>query len=213
MYVQLIRWAFDRFYREFAWTYDIVAAAVSGGQWVAWGRAALPYLNGEVLELGCGTGNLQYALAGRAGVVGMDASPQMLHHASARLAHGGRPARLVRARAQALPFPPASFDSLVATFPSEYISDQATLAEARRVLRPGGRLGIGLSGVFARDRLYERLIGLAYRLTLQAPPRADTSRLPESSVGVRLARAGFSVTECWQPVDENQVHLVLGTRL
>jgi ubiquinone/menaquinone biosynthesis C-methylase UbiE len=212
MYVRLVRWAFDRFYHEFAWTYDVVAAAVSGGRWVAWGRSALPYLSGQVLELGCGTGNLQHLLAGRAGTIGLDASAQMLSRASQKLACSGRTIRLVRALAQALPFPPASFDSLVATFPSEYIVDRATLAEALRVLRPGGRLVIVLAAAFARDRLYERLVSLAYQLTLQRSPCAGARPAPESMVGTRLAQSGFSVVERWEPVGEDWVHLVIGTR-
>ncbi|NTV64514.1 MAG: hypothetical protein HGA65_13385, partial [Oscillochloris sp.] len=50
----LVRWAFERLYREFAWTYDMVAVAVSGGLWRRWGLAALPYVRGRVLELGFG---------------------------------------------------------------------------------------------------------------------------------------------------------------
>jgi ubiquinone/menaquinone biosynthesis C-methylase UbiE len=146
------------------------------------------------------------------GVIGMDASAQMLSRTSQALARGGWPIHLVRALAQALPFPAASFDSLVATFPSEYIADLATLAEARRVLRPGGRLVIVLAAAFSRDRLYERLVGLAYRLTLQRSPRASASGPPQSLVGEYLAQSGFSVAERWEPVGEDQVHLVIGTR-
>jgi ubiquinone/menaquinone biosynthesis C-methylase UbiE len=211
-YIRFVRWAFHRFYHEFAWTYDAVAALVSGGNWVAWVRAALPFLSGQVLELGCGTGNLQHALAPRASTVGMDASAQMLSLTRARLAHDKLPARLVRAFAQALPFQPASFDSLVATFPSEYIADLATLAEVRRVLRPGGRFVIVMAAAFAHHRLYERLVDLAYRLTLQRSPRADTSYPPESVLGARLMQAGFSVVERWEPVDGDRVHVVFGTR-
>jgi ubiquinone/menaquinone biosynthesis C-methylase UbiE len=211
-YIRLVRWAFHRFYHEFAWTYDTVAALVSGGNWVAWLRAALPYLSGQVLELGCGTGNLQHTLAGRASAIGMDASAQMLRLARARLAHHELPIRLARAFAQALPFRPASFDSLVATFPSEYIVDLATLAEAQRVLRPGGRFVIVLAAAFAHNRLYERLVDLAYRLTLQRSPRADASDPPESVVGARLMQAGFSVVERWEPVGDDQVHVVIGTK-
>jgi ubiquinone/menaquinone biosynthesis C-methylase UbiE len=212
MYARFVRWAFDRFYHEFAWTYDAIAVAVSGGRWVTWGRAALPYLSGQVLELGCGTGNLQRALARHAGAIGLDASTQMLGRARQRLVGDSQPIRLVHALAQALPFPTASFDSLVATFPSEYIADQATLAEAWRVLRPGGRFVIVLAAAFAHDRLYERLVSLAYRLTLQRSPRANASRPPESTSVRNMALAGFSVVERWEPVGEDQVHLVIGTR-
>src|SRR5262245_42042720 len=146
-YIRIVRWAFERFYREFAWTYDTIAAAVSRGRWAAWGRAAVPYLRGDTLELGCGTGALQLALAEQlAGTpVGLDASAQMLGRTRRRLTHAGQPVRLVRAHAQSLPFRPAAFDSIVATFPSEYIADPATLAEARRVLRPAGRFVIALA--------------------------------------------------------------------
>src|ERR1051325_8335576 len=106
MYRRLIHWAFARFYREFAWTYDAVAAAVSGGRWSAWGLAALQYQNGRALELGCGTGNLQRVLAGRMAAmpVGLDVSAQMLAITRRKLARAGQPIRLVRAVAQALPF-------------------------------------------------------------------------------------------------------------
>src|SRR5437588_7496091 len=42
--------------------------------------------------------------------------------------------------AQHLPFMDASFDTVVSTFPSEYIYDPDTIAEVERVLRPDGRL-------------------------------------------------------------------------
>ncbi|MFL5804075.1 MAG: class I SAM-dependent methyltransferase [Roseiflexaceae bacterium] len=214
MYTRLVRWAFGRFYREFAWTYDIVAAAVSRGRWAAWGRAALPYLRGRTLELGCGTGALQPALAERlAGApIGLDASAQMLDRTKRTLTQAGQPVSLVRALAQSLPFPPAAFDSIVATFPSEYIADPATLAEARRVLRPRGRLVIALAAAFEGDGLYERLVGLAYRLTLQRPPRAQPDVAPRSVVGERLAQAGFEVEERWGPAAGDRVHLIIATR-
>jgi SAM-dependent methyltransferase len=47
---------------------------------------------------------------------------------------------VLQGSAQRLPFNAASFDTVVSTFPSEYIYDPATIAEVERVLRPGGRL-------------------------------------------------------------------------
>ena len=46
-YIRLLRWSFARFYREFAWTYDTVAAAVSRGLWRRWIEAVVPRLHGE----------------------------------------------------------------------------------------------------------------------------------------------------------------------
>ena len=212
-YARLVRWAFARFYREFAWTYDTVAAAVSGGRWFAWGRAALPYLRGEVLELGCGTGQLQRALASQPGVaraIGVDASPQMLAITRNKLTRDDLPMRLVRAFAQALPFPAASFDTVVATFPSEYIVERATLAEVRRVLRPGGRLAIVLAASFAEDGAYQRAVDLLYRLTLQRSPRAAPAAEPSAAAG-RLAGQGFAVAERWEPAAGSQVHMIIAT--
>src|SRR5437764_5384152 len=48
--------------------------------------------------------------------------------------------RVLQGSAQHLPFPDASFDTVVSTFPSEYIYDPDTISEVERVLRPGGRL-------------------------------------------------------------------------
>jgi len=212
MYVRLIRWAFARFYREFAWTYDTVAAVVSGGRWSSWGQAALPYLRGQVLELGCGTGNLQRALERGPGgplVAGVDASPQMLAITRRKLAASGQSDRLVRAVAQALPFPATSFDSIVATFPSEYIIDPATLAELRRVVRPSGQVVVALAASFGADGLYYQLLDLLYRLTLQRSPGELPAGPPESSLGRSLAEIGFTVEERWQPVGRNQVHMLI----
>ncbi len=212
MYVRLIRWAFAHFYREFAWTYDTVALAVSRGQWSAWGRTTLPYLRGSVLELGCGTGDLQRALMRQPNAsqaAGLDASPQMLAITRRKLTAAGQSGRLVRAVAQALPFSPTSFDTVVATFPTEYIIDPATLAELRRVLRPGGRFVAVLAASFSSDGLYQRLIGLLYRLTLQRSPGDQPLGQPESLLGKRLAEFGFIVDERWEPMGKNQVHLVI----
>jgi ubiquinone/menaquinone biosynthesis C-methylase UbiE len=224
VYARIVRWAFARFYREFAWTYDTVAALVSGNRWRIWALAALPYLRGRVLELGCGTGNLQWALAQAdfSAPIGLDASPQMLTLTRRKLAHIAISPRLLRADACALPFPLAVFDTLVATFPSEYILAPATLAEARRVLRPGGQLVIVLAAQFTGEGLYQRAVELAYRLTLQRPPRSTSSKpdaqqrlgeLVASPIGAalerELVRAGFTPHAFWHPVANSRVALVV----
>jgi SAM-dependent methyltransferase len=47
---------------------------------------------------------------------------------------------VLQGSAQHLPFSDASFDTVVSTFPSEYIYDPDTITEVERILRPGGRL-------------------------------------------------------------------------
>ena len=140
--MRLLRLAFHLLYHAFAWSYDLVAAAVSFGQWNAWVRATRAHLSGtRLLELGPGPGHLQSALhAGGFTPIGLDESRPMLRQAARRLRRAGWPSLLARGLAQSLPFPGACFDTVTATFPSEYIFDPRTLAEAGRVLRPGGRL-------------------------------------------------------------------------
>ncbi len=205
-YRAFVRRAFHHFYREFAWTYDGVAWAVSGGLWRRWSLAPLPHLYGRTLELGYGPGHLQLALAERPGVAGLDASPQMAAMAARRLRRAGRPARLARGLAQALPFATAAFDTVVATFPAEYILDSRTHAEIRRVLAPGGRLVI-VPFAQLTPGLYARLVDLAYALTLQGPPRPAAPAEPPPTP---LALAGLELTPHWVSVGPSRVLLLLG---
>jgi ubiquinone/menaquinone biosynthesis C-methylase UbiE len=96
---------------------------------------------GDVLELAVGTArNLaHYPPAVR--VTGIELSPEMLAIAHGRAQELGRDADLRLGDAQALEFPDASFDTVACTLALCTIPDpRRAVAEARRVLRPGGRL-------------------------------------------------------------------------
>ncbi|MFC4011292.1 methyltransferase domain-containing protein [Nonomuraea purpurea] len=110
-----------------------------------WTRPAITALVGDVagrriLDAGCGSGPLSAALRERGAVVtGIDASAGMLELARRRL---GDDADLrVADVSDPLPFADGAFDDVVASLVLHYLEDWGpTLAEMRRVLRPGGRL-------------------------------------------------------------------------
>ena len=96
----------------------------------------------SILETAAGTGFVTAALAGLlpdAEIVATDLNPAMLDVAAGRTA--GARVRFQAADAQDLPFADASFDALVCQFGVMFFPDrQRAYREARRVLRPGGRL-------------------------------------------------------------------------
>jgi ubiquinone/menaquinone biosynthesis C-methylase UbiE len=96
---------------------------------------------GDVLEVAIGTGrNLAY-YPDDVRLTGIDLSPAMLDIARQRAREQGRAVDLGEADAQALPFPDASFDTVVCTLGLCGIpDDRAAIAEMRRVLKPGGTL-------------------------------------------------------------------------
>jgi len=104
-------------------------------------REALAVQPGEwVLDVGVGPGFLAAELAQEgARVSGIDVSDSMLAIAARR--DSPTPLELGRGEATALPFGDSSFDAVVSTQVYEYVPDlDRALAEAHRVLRPGGRL-------------------------------------------------------------------------
>jgi SAM-dependent methyltransferase len=109
------------------------------------GRAA------AVVEFGCGTGRfaarlLRERLPGDATYLGVDVSPRMVELASAAVAPWAGRARVeLTDGAVRLPLPDGAADRVVSTYVIDLLSpaDAAMLvAEARRVLRPGGVLAL-----------------------------------------------------------------------
>jgi len=140
-----------RFYDRISSAYDALADA-SEGACRERGLSLLAPAPGEsALEVGYGTGHGLVELARRVGeagrVVGLDVSPSMAREARGRLDREGVAARvdLRVGAAPPLPFEDAAFDVAWMSFTLELFPETTVpevLAEVRRVLVPGGRLGV-----------------------------------------------------------------------
>jgi SAM-dependent methyltransferase len=141
----------------------------------------------HVLEIGCGIGRFAQALAARvAAVTGVDIAPGMIEAARRRCA--GLPTVTLRETSgrDLSPFPPASFDVVLAVDAMPYIWRAgaalvaAHFAEVARVLRPGGDFVI---------------LNLSYRGDLELD-RQDALRLGEAA-GLRVLRNGAADLRLW----------------
>jgi SAM-dependent methyltransferase len=134
---------FETLYKN-RYIYRFASTVPFAGQWRIWQKLVFPNIHGQdILEVGCGLGDLLADML-EAGYVcrAVEHSPQMVAAARDTLTrrHAGSPSWVIQGSAQSLPFSSQTFDTVVSTFPSEYIHDPNTVSEIERVLRPGGRL-------------------------------------------------------------------------
>jgi ubiquinone/menaquinone biosynthesis C-methylase UbiE len=131
--------------------YDLLAWLLTFGRERAFRERTLDLAriaSGEsVLDVACGTGSLALAAKRRVGdegrVFGVDASPEMMAIAAAKVHRAGVNVDLRQALAEALPFADASFDCVLGTLMVHHLPGPTRAAftlEAKRVLRPGGRM-------------------------------------------------------------------------
>jgi SAM-dependent methyltransferase len=135
----------------------------------------------RVLNVGCGTGNLEAALAGRARLWGVDASPEMLEVARSKVPD----ATFKQGRAEALPFKDGWFERAVMWLVAHLVERPRAFAELRRVLRPDGR-----AVVISFDPSYFETYWLNELLpSLEA---IDRARFPTAAqLEAELREAGF----------------------
>lgn len=228
-----LRFFFHLLYHPFASAYDLVAATVSLGRWKDWVLSVVPFIKGtRVLEIGHGPGHLQRALLGRDLIaVGIDESAPMgrlakrnlrsgwgsqaalnAHFAksSASQSIGYAQINLTRGLAQHLPFACGSFDSVVATFPADYIFETATLEEAHRVLVPGGRFVI-LPGASILGRGFmDRLMAFIFRITGETPP--NLAEVLHKRSKEPFAKADFNVEFHELDIRSSRVFILVATK-
>jgi ubiquinone/menaquinone biosynthesis C-methylase UbiE len=168
--------------REMAFFEKVLFAG--GREWVC-SRA-----RGDVLELAAGTGRNFAHYPADVRLTAIELSPAMLELARGRARDDGREVDLRIGDAQALPFPDASFDTVTCTLALCTIpDDRAAVAEARRVLRPGGRLLL-----LEHVRSPRRTISVVQRLLDPLAVRFKADHLAREPLE-HLTAEGFSIDE------------------
>ena len=134
---------------EIAARYDLMNTVMTAGRHHAWRRLAARLLvrpGDRVVDVGSGTGDLAFACAeaGASEVLGIDFAPPMLAHARRKAsARGAGGVAFALADATRLPLRDGAADVWCSAFVVRNVPRlDAALAEAHRVLRPGGRIGV-----------------------------------------------------------------------
>ncbi|MXZ62882.1 MAG: ubiquinone/menaquinone biosynthesis methyltransferase [Chloroflexi bacterium] len=138
-----------RIFGEIAGRYDLMNTIMTGGRHHAWRTAtarALVRPGDRVVDVGCGTGDLSMACAraGASAVLGVDFAAPMLPIARHKAAQrGAASVAFVHGDGLRLPLDDGAADAWCAAFVMRNVPDVGgLLAEAHRVLRPGGRLAV-----------------------------------------------------------------------
>jgi demethylmenaquinone methyltransferase/2-methoxy-6-polyprenyl-1,4-benzoquinol methylase len=135
--------AVQRMFDRIAPVYDVMNRTMTAGLDRRWRRItaeAVVTSGADVLDACCGTGDLAIAAARRGGeVTGLDFSQRMLERARRKAPE----LEWIEGDVLTMPVADGSFDAVTVGFGVRNVDDlAAALLEFRRVLRPGGRLGI-----------------------------------------------------------------------
>jgi len=141
-----------------------------------------------VLDVACGTGTLAIAakrqVRAEGAVTGIDASAEMIERARVKVERAGLNVTFVNGTAQHLPFGDGQFDIVMGTLMLHHLPKPVRSAfarEARRVLKPGGRLLLIDFGKPPRQFWLPRL---------HRHGHADMD-----AIGALLAQSGFEISD------------------
>jgi len=153
-------------------------------------RETVRTVRGRVLEVGVGVGSNWPYLPGELEYVGIEPNEAMLERALRHAREEGRALDLRPIDVQAMPFPDASFDAVVATLTFCSVADaSAGLQEIRRVLKPGGEFRF-LEHVRARRSVGARLQSLVKPFTRRCGGGCEWDR--DTLKAIRAA--GFAIS-------------------
>ena len=176
--------------RWFAAVYDTVMAPLERGGFRDIRKQLLHQARGTVLEIGAGTGvNFPYYTAA-AHVIAVEPDPCMVARSFPRATQAAAPITVLRARAEALPFPDHTFNTVVGTLVFCTIPDpRQALSELQRISKPAGT-----ALFFEHVRVHRLLVGrLQEWLTPVWKHVAGGCHLNRDTLAL-LTQAGFTVT-------------------
>ena len=203
----------QRIFGEIAGRYDLMNTIMTGGRHHAWRTAtarALVRPGDRVVDVGCGTGDLSLACtrAGAGAVLGVDFAAPMLPIARRKAARrSATGVAFVQGDGLRLPLADGAADAWCAAFVMRNVPDVGgLLAEAHRVVRPGGRLAVldipriegGLLAPFKRFHL-ARVVPLLGRMfgghsdAYSYLPVSAEHFMSVDELSARLEASGFEV--------------------
>ena len=159
------------------WLYDFMARRAEARGLGELRHTLLGDLEGDVLEIGAGTGASLPHYERAARVVALEPDPSMAKRLPEKVAAARVPVEVVAGTAEDVPYPDESFDAVVSTFMLCSVADPpAVLAEAHRVLRHDGKLVLleHVRGEGRTARWQERLTPLHRRIAGNCHLNRDT---------------------------------------
>jgi SAM-dependent methyltransferase len=156
-----------------------------------------------ILEIGCGAGSLVRLLARRLGtanpITAADVNPFLLGEAAQLAAMDGLAGAIQfrRGNAEALPFEDNSYDCIYSVTVFEECDAARAIAEAMRVVRPGGRVGLVVRALDMRQWWNLALPEAILRKVETPPHSVAPGGVADRSLYRRMREAGFVDLVCF----------------
>jgi ubiquinone/menaquinone biosynthesis C-methylase UbiE len=162
-----------------------------------------PRAGESILEVGCGAGSLVRLLAQRLGdanlITAVDLNPFLLREATALAKAAGldRAIRFGPGNAETLPFPDNSFDHAYSVTVLEECDADKALGELKRVVKPGGRVGVIVRSVDLPQWWHLKLPEALKRKVEVPPQSVGATGVADASLYPRMRAAGFTDLTCY----------------